>query len=94
MFSVITNALKWLLEAVILKTTVFGIIFSLVTLLAPKLLEKISPYIGTAGLSNAFANLPAGIWYFVDIFRLDFGLPLLIAAAVARFLIRRIPVIG
>jgi hypothetical protein len=39
-------------------------------------------------------GLNAGVWWVLDLFNLSYGVPLLISAYVARFLIRRLPVIG
>ncbi|HSH72824.1 MAG TPA: hypothetical protein VK974_07180 [Methylophilaceae bacterium] len=91
---IITAALAWFLRSALLKATILTILFAIVASLVPKIITYISPFIGTAGLNNAFANIPPGIWFFIDAMRLDFGLPLVIAAYIARFLIRRIPVIG
>ena len=62
--------------------------------LVPYAVGFIAPHIGTSGLTGAFGALGAGVWYFLDFFNLAFGLPLVISAFVARFLIRRLPVIG
>lgn len=84
----------FLLREVIVKFVVFAAVFALVAFLVPYAVEYISPHIGTGGLSSAFSGLGAGVWFFVDFFNLGFGLPLVISAGVARFLIRRLPVIG
>ena len=91
---IITLALAWFLRSALLKATLLGILFAAVAMLVPKIISHIAPFIGTAALNNAFANIPPGVWFFIDVLRLDVGLPLVIAAFIARFLIRRIPVIG
>jgi len=48
----------------------------------------------TSSISAAMSALPAGIWYILDLFRIDYGLPAVISAYATRFVIRRIPVIG
>jgi hypothetical protein len=34
------------------------------------------------------------VWYFLDLFNVTAGIPLLLSAWVTRFIIRRMPVIG
>lgn len=94
MYLIFTTALAWFLRSILLKAVVFGIIFALAAALIPFVVEQIAPFIGTAGLTTAFIAIPSGVWYFLDMMRLDFGLPLLLSAFVARFIIRRIPIIG
>ncbi len=79
---------------VVVKFLVFTAIFAVVVFLVPKAVAYLAPFIGTAGLSGAFGGLAGGVWFFLDFFNMSFGVPLLISAYVARFLIRRLPVIG
>lgn len=84
----------FLLREIIVKFTVLTAIFALLALFVPKAIELVLPYISTTGLSGAFSGLGAGVWFWLDAFQLPFGVPLLISAWVARFLVRRLPVIG
>lgn len=84
----------FLLREIIVKFTVFTAVFALLALLVPKAIELLAPYISTGALNSAFTGLPAGVWFWLDAFQLPYGVPLLISAWVARFLIRRLPVIG
>jgi len=86
--------IAWIFREVVIKFMVLSAVFAVVAVLVPVAISLIAPFINTAMLSNAFAGLPPGIWFFLDFFNLGFGLPLMIAAFVARFLIRRLPVIG
>lgn len=92
--AVLWSVVTWIFNNLIVKFLVMGAIFYAVAELTPRVLELISPFIGTAGLSSAFGGLPAGVWFFLDFFALDVGLPLILSAYMSRFLIRRIPVIG
>lgn len=85
---------SWLLREVIVKFIVFTAVFALVAFLVPKAAELLAPWISTAGLEGAFAGLSPGVWFFLDFFRITFGVPMVISAYVTRFLIRRLPVIG
>lgn len=44
--------------------------------------------------ATAFDAIPDSVWYFMNIFQIQFGLGLIIVAYLIRFMIRRIPVIG
>lgn len=84
----------WIFREVVIKFAVFTALFVVLAFLIPKAIGLVSPWIGTSGLTSAFAGLGSGVWYFLDFFQLGYGVPLLISAAVTRFLIRRLPVIG
>lgn len=91
---IVAPIIGFLFREVAVKFLVFTAIFALVALLVPKVVGYLSPLIGTGSLSSAFSGLGGGVWFFLDFFNLAFGIPLLISAWVARFLIRRMPVIG
>lgn len=84
----------FLVREVVVKFIVFAAIFSIVAFLVPYAVAYLAPFIGVGSLTSAFAGLPSGVWFFLDFFNIGFGIPLLISAVVARFLIRRLPVIG
>ena len=46
------------------------------------------------GLQSALSGIPEGILYFLGVFKLDVGIPLILGAMLTKFLIRRIPIIG
>jgi hypothetical protein len=94
MQAILWPIISWLLREVIVKFVVFSAVVALVGLVAPVAVEYLGDFIHTAWLEAAFAGLPPGVWYWLDFFRVDFGVPVLISAAVAGFLIRRLPVIG
>jgi hypothetical protein len=39
-------------------------------------------------------NIPSGVMFFGDMFNIEYGITILITAYTARFIVRRIPVIG
>lgn len=43
---------------------------------------------------GAFAGIPATVLWFASTFQLSFGIKVVLAALVARFILRRIPLIG
>ena len=87
-------AVQWLLREIVLKFVLLTSVLVLVAFLVPKVVSFVSPWIGVSSLSSVFTGLPSGVWFFLDFFRLDYGLPLIIAAFATRFLIRRLPVVG
>ena len=90
----IAPVLSFLLRDVIVKFVILTAVFSLVAVFIPVVINLISPFLGVSSLSSVFSAIPAGVWYFADFFNIGFGLPLLISAYVARFIIRRLPFIG
>jgi hypothetical protein len=91
---ILSAAFGFLLREIVIKFLIFTSLYLLVAFFVPYAVGFILPFIGVSSLSSAFDMVSPGVWFFVDFFRLDFGLPLLISAFVARFLIRRLPVIG
>lgn len=94
MQAVLWPIVTWIFREIVIKFLVFTALFVLLAFLIPKAIAMVSPWIGTGGLSSAFAGLGSGVWFFLDFFQLAYGVPLVISAFVTRFLIRRLPVIG
>lgn len=94
MGGILKTFLSWILTAGVIKFSVLGAVFAAVSVLTPWVAGKIAGFISPGGLTTVFSSIPAGGWFFLDMFRIDVGLPLVIAAFVARFLIRRMPIIG
>lgn len=86
--------LQFLFREVAVKFLVLTAVFAVMAVLVPKVIELATPHIGVTALNNAFGGLDGGVWFFLDFFALDYGLPLLLSAFVARFLIRRLPLVG
>lgn len=94
MQAILWPIISWLLREVIVKFVVFSAIFALVAFLVPYAIGYLGDFISPGGFTGAFSGLSSGLWWFLDLFRVDYGLPLAISAYIARFLIRRLPVIG
>lgn len=94
MQALIWSVLSWVLREVVIKFIIVASFLAVFAIFVPWAVEYLLPFIGVASLDAAFAFITPGVWYFLDFFDFGFGLPVLISAYVARFLIRRIPVIG
>lgn len=83
--------LGWLVRGVLVKFVVMVALYWIVA----ELVGVMASWLPSgAGLTSAFSGFGAATWYFLDLFAFSNGVPLVIAALVTRFLIRRIPVIG
>ncbi|WAB95621.1 DUF2523 family protein [Pseudomonas putida] len=54
--------------------------------------SKIVPLIEASG--DLFSNIDPGVWYFLNLMHLPYGLTMVTGAYVLRFLVRRIPFVG
>jgi hypothetical protein len=86
--------LSFLIRAGIAKFMALAAIFGVMALIVPFAITLVLPYVGGTSLTSAFSGLNGGVWFFLDFFALDYGLPLILSAFVTRFLIRRLPIIG
>jgi hypothetical protein len=91
---ILSAAFGFLIREAVVKFLIFTGLYLLIAFLVPYAIEFISPFIGVSSLTDSFNMVSPGVWFFVDFFRLDFGVPLLISAFIARFLIRRLPIVG
>lgn len=95
MFGILVSAfnsvLAWIVRSVIAK---FVVIFAIYFIIQ-EFIGNLAPHIpGVSSINSAFASIPSGVWYFLDLFGFSAGVPLVMAAYISRFLIRRIPLIG
>lgn len=86
--------LQFLFREVAVKFLVLTAVFAVLAVFVPKAIELVLPWVGVTSLNSVFNGLDAGVWFILDFFALDYGLPLLLSASVTRFLIRRLPFIG
>lgn len=92
--AIIWSVVSFFIQESLVKFLVLASLFFLVSLLTPLLLSLLAPFISSSSLSGAFSSIPSSVWFFLDFFALDVGIPFLISAHVTRFIIRRLPVIG
>lgn len=89
--SALNAALGFIFRGIIVK---FAIMFA-AWFLAIELISAVVAYVPSTGaLSGIMGTFPPLLWYFLDLARIDIGIPLVLGAMSTRFLIRRIPFIG
>lgn len=87
----VNTLLGFIFRSVMVKFVVFFALFFIVT----EFIALVVPMLPTgSSLTGALGGIPAGVWYFMDLFNVSAGIPILLSAYVTRFVIRRIPVIG
>lgn len=91
--SALNAALAFLVRSVIVK---FGVFFGLflVTTEFVQVLMSTGLLPNASSISSSLGAIPAGVWYFLDLFNVSLGIPLVLSAYATRFIIRRLPVIG
>ena len=93
LISAVWTVLSWLFRTVVMKFLIFAVVYVALTELLPIVISAFLPS-GDAGLGALFSALPDGVWWFLDLFRVDVGIPALVSAWAGRFIIRRLPVVG
>lgn len=86
--------LTFLLRQVVVKFVMIMAIAAAVMLLWPIIKELADTFLNFSAIDSALGGLPSGVWYFMQLARVDIGLPMVFGAYVTRFIIRRIPVVG
>lgn len=95
MFGIVLSALNVLLGFVFRSVIVKFIMFFALFFVTTEFIQLLVPLLpGATSLSSAFSAQVPGVWYFLDLFKISFGLSACLSAFVTRFIIRRIPVIG
>lgn len=93
MYNLFSSLLTWIFRLSTIKFVIFGAL----SLLLTPLMSLIMGLIDSSGLNNISAlvsAIPEGIRFYMAIFKFDVGLPMLVAAYLTRFFIRRLPVVG
>lgn len=97
MFGIFLSALNTLLafvfKSLIVKFVVFFALYFVVAGFVG-VLQSSGLLPSASSVTGALGGIPGGVWYFLDLFAVSQGIPLILSAALARFVIRRIPFIG
>lgn len=95
MFGILLSAfnvvLGFVFRSLIVKFVVFFGLFFITTEFM-QIVDGLLP--DGSAFSSALGGIPAAVWYFLDLFNVSAGIPILVSAWVTRFIIRRIPIIG
>lgn len=86
--------LGFVFKGIVAKFFVFFALFFITTEFIPVVIELFIPENLRVNFQTLFNNLPSDMWYFLELLKVPFGITLFISAMLARFIIRRIPVIG
>lgn len=92
-FAALNSAMGFLLRSVLVK---FGTFFALwfITTGFINVLQRSGVLPDVRALDNAFGGLSSDMWYWLDLFAVPSGMPIIVGAAATRFIIRRLPIIG
>jgi len=91
--SVMNSVLGFVVRSVIVKFALyFGLFFVTTEFIQVLSGAGILPTAGS--LTGALGGIPEAVWYFLDLFNVSAGIPLVLSAWVTRFIIRRVPLIG
>lgn len=95
MFGIVLSALNALLGFVFRSVVVKFVLYFGLYFVVTEFIAIVANYLPDAtALSSSLGGIPSGVWYFLDLFNVSAGLPIVISAYVTRFAIRRLPVIG
>ena len=86
--------LTWLVSGSVVKAVTMGASYWAVKEMGPKILDQISGFLGTGTLSSYFASLSPGVLWFMDMFAVSYGAPLVLAAFVSSFMARSMLTFG
>ena len=93
LMSAVWSAGSWLLRTVIIKFVVYIALYYFVSE-AVQYLQSAKVLPSVSSLAGGFGGIGADVWYFLDLCSFSYGAQVIIAAFAARFVIRRLPVIG
>lgn len=93
LLSALNVALGFVIRSIVVKSVLYFGLFFIVTEFI-QVLSSAGILPNASSVSSSLGGIPAGVWYFLDLFNVSAGIPIIFSAYVARFIVRRIPVIG
>lgn len=97
MFGIVLSALNvvlgFVLRSVIVKFVTFFALWFITTEFI-SVLQGAGILPSAASVTTSLGGIGSATWYFLDLCAFSYGCPLVLAAWAARFIIRRMPVIG
>jgi hypothetical protein len=97
MWSLIVSGISYILNWVFRVSVIKWIAFTALSLVLGVFVAALKSQLEASalgGFDGLLGGLPNDVLYFMSVLRLDYGLPVLLAAYVLKFGIRRLPVIG
>lgn len=94
LLAVAGRVISYLLGPAAVKWVLGALFFGAFALLTDVLLGLFPAWFSPDSVGSSMNGFTPALWYFWDMFQVSDGLSLLLAAAVTKFLIRRLPVIG
>jgi hypothetical protein len=94
MLAILWPLVSWIFRGVVVKFVILTAVYAVLAVVVPMAIDLVASQIGVTSLNTAFSNLDGDTWFFLDFFALDVGIPAVISALVARFLVRRLPFVG
>lgn len=92
--SLFSGLLGFVFKGIVAKFFVFFSLFYITTEFIPVVIDLFIPDNLIPDLNSLFGYLPNSMWYFLNLIEFPLGVSLFISALLARFIIRRLPIIG
>lgn len=93
LFSAFNAMLGWVFRGLVVKFVIFTILFMIVSSFISYIVSSnVLP--NFANVQNMASSIPSSVAYLFGIFQIWTGVGMIITAYIARFMIRRIPIIG
>lgn len=95
MFGILVSAFNVALAFIFRSILVKFVVFFALWFITTEFIAVLSPMLPNASaLSSSLGGIPSAVWYFLDLFNVSLGIPVVLSAFVTRFIIRRLPIIG
>lgn len=92
--SLFSGLLGFVFKGIVAKFFVFFALFYVTTEFIPVVIDLFIPDSLIPNLNTLFDLVPSSLWYFLNLIEFPLGISLVISALLARFVIRRLPIIG
>lgn len=90
----ISKLLNFIFRKTVPKFFLFFALFYLVLEFTPVLMRWVGGDEMILSLNSSLGAIPSTVGYFLEPFRIDLGLKLIVSALITRFIIRRVPLMG
>lgn len=94
LLSTVWTTVSFIFRTVVIKFVIFTAMFLLLSELLPMVIRIVGFRSFTSTLATSLLQIPSSVWFFLNAFRFDVGVPLILSAYASRFVIRRLPLVG